>query len=87
MTITVELTYDTSKEFGDSRIEIGGVHTVRDVVEATRKRFPTDGKGFEQLSRVTTLAVNGVLIRYRKGMKTAVRDGDIVAFVKAAAGG
>jgi len=31
--------------------------------------------------------VNGVLVHYERGAKTPVRDGDTVAFVKAAAGG
>jgi len=38
-------------------------------------------------SDVVALAVNGVLVSYRKGMKTPLADGDVVAFVKAAAGG
>ena len=36
---------------------------------------------------MAAVAVNGVLINHRKGMKTPLADGDIVAFVKAAAGG
>jgi molybdopterin converting factor small subunit len=31
--------------------------------------------------------VNGVLSNHRRGMKTRLADGDIVTFVKAAAGG
>jgi molybdopterin converting factor small subunit len=33
------------------------------------------------------VAVNGVLVNYRKGLKTPLADGDRVSFVKAAAGG
>ena len=87
MTVTVQLTYDMGKELGEARFELEGAKTVRDVVEKTRARFPASGPGFDHLSRVAAVAVNGVLINYRKGMKTALADGDTVAFVKAAAGG
>jgi molybdopterin converting factor small subunit len=33
------------------------------------------------------VAVNGVLSSHRRGMKTRLADGDVVTFVKAAAGG
>jgi molybdopterin converting factor small subunit len=36
---------------------------------------------------VAAVAVNGVLVNHRKGMKTKLSDGDTVTFVKAAAGG
>ena len=36
---------------------------------------------------MAAVAVNGVLINYRKGMKTQLADGDTVSFVKAASGG
>ena len=35
----------------------------------------------------TAVAINGVLVNYKKGRKTALHDGDLVSFVKAAAGG
>ena len=36
---------------------------------------------------LTAVAVNGVLVSHQRGMKTRLADGDVVAFVKAAAGG
>jgi molybdopterin converting factor small subunit len=87
MSISVQLTYEMSKIVGAQRIEVEGARTVADVVRATRERFGADGARFDQLSRVTAVAVNGVLSSYKRGQKTAVADGDRVAFVKAAAGG
>ena len=86
MSVTVQLTYDMSKAIGASRIEVDGARTVADVLSATRQRF-ADPARFDQLARVTAVAVNGVLASYRRGKATAVADGDTVAFVKAAAGG
>jgi molybdopterin converting factor small subunit len=85
--IRVELTYDMSKALGVRRFEVEGAATVADVVAAARERFGERAEAFAQLTRVANLAVNGVLISHRKGMKTALRPGDRVAFVKAAAGG
>jgi len=87
MGVRVQLTYDMGKELGENRIEIEGAHTVKDIVRLTKERFKPGSTSFDTLSRVAAVAVNGVLINYRKGMKTPVADGDIVAFVKAAAGG
>jgi len=87
MGVRVQLTYDMGKELGESRIEIEGARNVKDVVRLTRDRFAPGGESFDTLSRVAAVALNGVLINYRKGMKTPVADGDTVAFVKAAAGG
>ena len=86
MSIQVELTYDMSKKLGVRRIEFDEAATVRDVVAMTASRFeqPED---FAKLSKCTAIAVNGVLMNYRKGMKTKLGDGDRVGFVKAAAGG
>jgi molybdopterin converting factor small subunit len=86
MPVTVQLTYEMSKAVGAPRIHVDGVHTMADVVRATRARFE-DPARFDQLARVTALAVNGVLTAYKRGLKTPVADGDTVAFVKAAAGG
>jgi molybdopterin converting factor small subunit len=86
MSITVELTYDMAKKLGEQRFEVDGVSTVADVVEQARRRFGNADE-FEQLSRVAAVAVNGVLVNHRKGLKTALSAGDTVAFVKAAAGG
>ena len=33
------------------------------------------------------IAVNGVLVSHRKGLRTPLEPGDVVSFVKAAAGG
>ena len=85
--IRVELTYDMGKQLGLPRFDVEGAATVADVVAAARERFGERGEAFAQLTRVTNVAVNGVLISYRKGMKTALQPGDRVTFVKAAAGG
>ena len=87
MSIIVELTYDMASELGHRRIEIPSARTVADAVRLTRNRFPDNSETFDHLTRVTALAVNGVLIRHGKGLKTRLQNGDIVAFVKAAAGG
>ena len=86
MSVTVQLTYDMSKEVGVARIDVDGARTVADVLAATRARF-ADPARFDQLARVTAVAVNGVLASYKRGRSTAVADGDTIAFVKAAAGG
>ena len=86
MSIRVELTYDMSKALGMQSFDIESAATVRDVVEETETRFD-GGEEFAKLARLAAIAVNGVLINYRKGMKTKLRDGDRVGFVKAAAGG
>jgi molybdopterin converting factor small subunit len=72
---------------GADRFEVEDVRTVADVVEKTKQRFGAKGDEFEKLTRVATVAVNGVLMTYRKGVKTPLSDGDVVSFVKAAAGG
>ncbi len=88
MAIRIELTYDMAKSLGgEPTFEIEAVGTVDDAVAAVRDRFATAGNDFEKLSRVASVAVNGVLTRYKKGNKTVLHDGDVIAFVKAAAGG
>ncbi len=87
MSVTVELTYDLAKVFGARRLEIDGAGTVKDVVRGARERFGEHAEEFERLMRVVTIAVNGVIIAHRRGMGTAVGDGDTVAFLKPAAGG
>lgn len=87
MSISVQLTYDMAKEIGTSRLEVSGAKTVNDVLRLTRAHFETENENFEKLTRVAALAVNGVLVNHRRGKRTAVQDGDRVAFVKAAAGG
>jgi len=87
MGITVELTYEMSKVLGAPRFEVDAAPTVADAVELARTRFSDAGADFEKLTRVAAVAVNGVLVNYRRGMKTRLSDGDVVAFVKAAAGG
>jgi molybdopterin converting factor small subunit len=86
MSITVELTYEMSKALGVQRLELEDARSVADVVRLARARFE-EGESFEKLTRVTAIAINGVLINYRKGMKTQLADGDTVSFVKAASGG
>lgn len=86
MSIRVELTYDMSKVLGLQTFDVESAATVRDVVEQTETRFD-GGEEFAKLARLAAIAVNGVLISHRKGMKTKLADGDRVGFVKAAAGG
>ena len=86
MSIRVELTYDMSKALGLQSFDIDSAATVRDVVEQTETRFER-GDECSKLARLAAIAVNGVLVSHRKGMKTRLTDGDRVGFVKAAAGG
>jgi molybdopterin converting factor small subunit len=87
MSITVELTYDMSKALGVRSFDIDGARTVQDIVRITRDKFGERGADFEKLTRVAAVVVNGVMINHRKGMSTALADGDTVVFLKAAAGG
>ena len=87
MSITVELTYEMSKALGVQRFELEDARTVAEVVRHTRGRFEGDEESFDKLTRVAAVAINGVLVNYRRGMKTQVADGDTVTFVKAASGG
>jgi len=87
MAIIVELTYEMTKAFGAPRIELPAAATVGEAVEAASKRLGESGIEFAKLSRVAAVAVNGVLVNHRKGMRTKLADGDTVTFVKAAAGG
>jgi molybdopterin converting factor small subunit len=87
MSITVELTYDMSKALGTERFDVDQARTVADVIGVVQARFEEGEASFDELARVTAVAVNGVLVNYKNGMKTPVSDGDIVTFLKAAAGG
>lgn len=87
MGVTVQVTYDMSKALGVQRFEVDGARTVADVVRLARDRFGDAGARFDELTRVAAVAVNGVLVSHRRGLRTRVEDGDTVAFVKAAAGG
>lgn len=87
MSITVEVTYDMCKALGVRQFEVDGARTVQDVVRLTRAKFGERGEAFEKLTRLTAVVVNGVLINYRKGLSTPLKDGDTVSFLKAAAGG
>lgn len=87
MSVTVQLTYEMSKVLGVPRFEVSGVRSVDEAVERARDRFGEAGGDFEKLTRVAAVAVNGVLVNYQRGMKTPLADGDVVSFVKAAAGG
>ena len=87
MSVTVELTYDMSVALGVERFEVEGAATVAEAVAQARGRFGGKAPEFERLTRVAAVAVNGVLVNHRRGMKTRLADGDTVAFVKAAAGG
>jgi molybdopterin converting factor small subunit len=87
MSVTVELTYEMGKRLGAHSFQVDAASSVADVVRAARERFGEHASEFETLSRVAAVAVNGVLVNYRKGLKTPLADGDRVSFVKAAAGG
>jgi molybdopterin converting factor small subunit len=87
MSVTVQLTYDMSKALGVRRFELDGAPTVAEAVKLAGERFRGSGADFEQLTRVAAVAVNGVLVNHRRGMKTPLADGDVIAFVKSAAGG
>jgi molybdopterin converting factor small subunit len=84
--VRVQLTYDMSKALGVERFEVDGVSTVADVVRAAQGRFES-ASSFEELTARAAVAVNGVLVSHRRGMRTELQDGDTVTFVKAAAGG
>ena len=87
MPVTVELTYDMSKELGVQRFEVEGAATVEDALRLARERFGEASGRFDELSRVAAVAVNGVLMSHKRGRKTPLADGDTVTFVKAASGG
>ncbi len=87
MAVTVQLTYEMRKLLGTSRVEIEGARTVADVERLLRERFGADAERFDLLQQRAAVAVNGVLASHRRGARTPVADGDVVAFVKAAAGG
>jgi molybdopterin converting factor small subunit len=87
MPVTVQLTYEMRKALGVPRVEVEGARTVADVVRITRERFGPAGERFDELTRLAAVAVNGILASHRRGIRTPVANGDVVAFVKAAAGG
>ena len=87
MPVTLQLTYEMSKALGVPRLEFEGAETVADIVGLAERRFGEAGADFAKLTRVAAVAVNGVLINHRRGMKTRLAENDVVAFVKAAAGG
>jgi len=87
MSVTIQLTYEMSKVVGSPRIEVEGARSVAEAIEQVRSRIGEAGGRFDELTRVAAIAVNGVLASHRRGRKTPLQDGDVVAFVKAAAGG
>jgi molybdopterin converting factor small subunit len=89
MSVTVELTYELSKALGDRRLQLDGAATVADAVRLTRERFAGKGEAesFDKLTRVASLAVNGVLINHARNQQTPLADGDRLTFLMAAAGG
>jgi len=84
MQVTVELTYDMAKAAGTQRFTLDDVPTVAKLIEAARDKV---GPAFEAEVRTAAVSVNGVLTSHRRGMRTRLADGDIVSFIKAAAGG
>jgi molybdopterin converting factor small subunit len=84
MRVTVELTYELSKLVGTDRFEVEDVATVKDLIDQARERV---GPDFDQKTRLAAVVVNGVVASYQRGLGTRLADGDIVSFVKAAAGG
>ncbi|MBI4617918.1 MAG: MoaD/ThiS family protein [Planctomycetes bacterium] len=87
MKVTVELTYDMAKLLGLARFDVENARTVADVLSITRARAGEKGAEFEKHARISAVAVNGVLTNHRRGLSTALADGDLVSFLKAAAGG
>ena len=87
MSVTVEFSYDMSKALGERRLAIPNPGRVREVIAEVERVFAEKGADFSALSKVTSIAINGVLMNHRRGMKTKLEDGDVVAFVKAASGG
>jgi len=87
VSITVELTYDLAKLLGTRHLELEGAATVGDALRLTRAHFAEQQADFDRLTRVTALAVNGVLINHRNLWATPLTPGDRVSFLKAAAGG
>jgi len=87
VSVVIELSYDMGKAIGERRIELSNPATVRDAVAEVSVRFAAGGADFEALSTVTSIAINGVLVKYGRGLNTRLHDGDVVAFVKAASGG
>ncbi len=86
MRVSVEPTYEMTKLLKIDRfeVEIADAATVADVVDKTKIKV---GPEFDRLVRLAAVAVNGVLVNYRQGMKTRLADGDAIRFVKASAGG
>ena len=84
MRVKVELTYEMSKDLGVDSLEVENVATVAELVAKAKAQV---GARFDEHTRLAAVAVNGVLVNHRRGMKTRLSDGDVVAFVKAAAGG
>ena len=87
MSVTVEFSYDMSKALGERRLVIPNPGRVREVIAEVERVFVEKGVDFSALSKVTSIAINGVLMNHRRGVKTKLEDGDVVAFVKAASGG
>ena len=87
MKVSIELTYDMAKALGVRRFQVEGAHTVAEAIALARSRFGDQAETFDQLTRVTGLVVNGVLIQYKRGPSTPLADGDTLGFLKAAAGG
>ncbi|MDH5672561.1 MAG: MoaD/ThiS family protein [Myxococcales bacterium] len=87
MGVNVELTYEMGKLLGEHHFELQDVHSVAEVLDAVRARFGDRGERLTELSRHAAVAVNGVLVNYKKGKRTRLQDGDRVSFVKASAGG
>jgi len=92
MSITLEFTYEMSKVLGVSRLDVPDVPTIGDAVAIARTHFAEKAaeqgpEVFDRLARVAALAVNGVLVKHRQGLRTKLSAGDRIGFVKAAAGG
>ncbi|BDU71680.1 MoaD/ThiS family protein [Mesoterricola silvestris] len=86
MTVTLELTYDMAKALGTRALQVEGARTVAEALRAARERFAGREGDFERMAGVAAIAVNGVLVAHRReGVRLA--DGDLVTFVKTAAGG
>ena len=87
MSVRVELTYDMAGLLGVRHLAWAGPGTVQDVLQFTRTQFGEKATTFDQMAKTAAVAVNGVLVSHRQGLRTPVADGDRVGFVKVASGG
>ena len=84
MRVTVELTYDMARRFGEPSFDVDDVDGVAELIAVVVERL---GGDTERQARHAAIAINGVLVNHRQGRRTRLQDGDVVSFVVAGAGG